>query len=137
MVHPIIQRIGSVFAGLIVGFVVIMLSEAITSSLYPFAQNVDYTNKEVMDNIMLQAPFMALFLVLVGYMLSGISAGYVSVYFDKKPHLSYYIVAALLSISVIINVIQIKHPLWFSIASVLVFSPAVLYGAFLKRSKVK
>jgi hypothetical protein len=137
MVHPIIQRIGSVFAGLIVGFVVIMFSEAIISTHYPFAQNVDYNNKEELDNIMLQAPFMALFLVLVGYMLSGISAGYVSVYFDKKPHLSYYIVAALLSISVIINVIQIKHPLWFSIASVLVFSPAVLYGAFLKRSKVK
>ena len=73
-------------------------------------------------------PASALLLVLSGWVLGALVGGYVAARIARKPRPA-LVVGIVIEIGVIANAVMIPHPLWMTIAGVLLPVPAAWLGA--------
>lgn len=79
-----------------------------------------------------QCPLAALISVLVAYLLGSGIGGFVAAKLARpRPRVHAHIVGGLFLTMGILNLVMIPHPLWFAVASVLVFAPAAHVGGTL------
>lgn len=119
----------AIFAGLITGFVLILLVEEWSHHLYPLPAGTDLENITAMREIIQSLPLGAFMMIIGAYALGSFGAGLVTSLLSKEAPLKRsLIVASILLIGGISNLIVIPHPWWFAICSSLVYLPMAYLG---------
>lgn len=132
------KRVLAVLAGLVVGVLVIFLSQAVGMLIYPPPANFDPNNKEQLKELMANAPAMSLVLVLIGYFLGAFVGGLIATHLVKASSwMPALIVGAVLTVLGLINLIAIPHPIWFTISGLIIYFIGVFvaFSTYIKFKK--
>jgi hypothetical protein len=130
-----LSSIGAVIAGFIVASIVMMIIETINGRvLFPdlakAAEGV--TDREQIRVLFAKAPIGALLVVIVGWILGGIAGGWTTGRLAARSTLTHGLVlGVLLTLAGVANNLMLPPPLWFWVASLVVFMPAAYFGASL------
>ncbi len=123
-----LRDIGAVIAGLAVSIIVIMAVQMVGHSLWPPPEGLDWNDMEVIRTYTSQLPFLALLFPIVSYFLGALAGPFVACRIGNlKPLVFVGIIGIVLLAFTIANLIQIPHPIWFSVLAV----AAVIIGAWL------
>lgn len=100
-------------------FSALVLMVAIQRSIhYLYPLRPDLADPAVQQRIMMEAPPMALALVVVSYLIGTLLGAYVATKLSATlPRRQGWLVGGLMLVAAIMNLTAIPHPLWFSIAS--------------------
>lgn len=123
-----LRNIAATLAGLVVSIGVIMAVQAVGHSIWPAPEGLDWNDPEVIRTYTSQLPFLALLFPIVSYFLGTLAGPLVASRIGTLQPLVYVgIIGIVLLAFTIANLIQIPHPVWFSVAAV----AAVLIGGWL------
>ena len=131
-----LKRILSVLAGVAVAMVIISLLEMAGGKIYPPASASDFSNAQVLDKLMSKMPIGEFIWLLAGYAIGsfagGITATLVSGRDINGPAV---ITGGIVMVGGILNLLDIPHPFWFSITSLLMYVPFAFLGYLVARKK--
>ena len=129
--HHIIRNVLSIFAGTFVAIVLIGLVQALAHSLYPPPPGTDFTDPQVLAELMMKAPVGALLLVLLYYAGGTFVGSAVAARLShhEGPLRQGLFVGVLMLIAGVMNLKAIPHLLWFCIACMGVFILTGWFGA--------
>ena len=114
------RKILAVIAGYIASMLVIFAVEAIGHYLYPLPEGMDRYDPNTFKVYAETAPFIALFLIIVGYASGAFTAGFVSTKIAADNKNTYAIICgAILLICTIVNMFLIPSPIWFMTLAIL------------------
>ena len=122
------RTIAGVVVGVVVAWLTIMLAEFASAPLHPMPAGLDMRNPESVAAFVATLPASALLLVLAGWVLGGLVGGYVAASISRKPRPA-LTVGIVIVLGVIVNAVMIPHPMWMTIAGVLLPVPAAWLGA--------
>lgn len=128
------KRLLSVVAGLAVAFLLIMVMEKISSSVYPISPNVKVETLDRTDfaEIIKNMPIGAFLFILAGYALGSFGGGLTAALIATENRVrSSLIVGAVVMLGGVMNVILIPHPMWFTICTFLAYLPFAWLGGFI------
>jgi hypothetical protein len=114
-------------AGIIVAFVIISLNEHITSSMHPAPEGMNMNDIEVVKSYISTMPITAFLTILLGYSVASFVGAFTATYISKIIRHS-FIVALILILANTANLLMIPHPVWFAIASSLIYLPFAWLG---------
>lgn len=128
-----VRKILAVVVGVVVGAAVVWAVQLVGHRLVPLPPGMDPTDMESVRAHMAEIPAAAFGFVLLGYVLGALVGGYTAARIGraKGPAL---VVGAILLVFGLMNVVLIPHPLWFTVATVVVFLPAAWLGGKLART---
>ena len=123
------RKILAVVAGVILAGIVTYAVQKIGQQVYPPPENLDMKNMEAMKEYVATLPMDALLFVLVSYILGSFAGGWLATKIARtsQMHLPLTVGGVQLFFG-LINLVMIPHPMWFAIASVIVFLPAAYFG---------
>lgn len=121
------KSILSIIGGIVIAFAIIMLMQSISMKMYPVPQGLDLNDPEVMKAYIASMPFAAFLWILAGYTIASFAGGMVATGISKILRQS-FIVAMVLMLANAANLIMIPHPVWFAIASSLIYFPFAWLG---------
>lgn len=128
-----------VLAGLLTGWVVVMILEAVSHAFYPPPADLDYTDKEAMAAFVQTLPTAAFLLLLLAWMAGAFAGGLISgLINNQKAGNNAILVGALLALGSIINMTIIPHPTWLMITASVGYVPFAYTGGIMatyKKSK--
>lgn len=130
---PVLKNTVAVIAGVIAASIVMMAVEGMNGKvLYPelakAAEGV--TDREALKSIFAAAPVGALLVVIVGWVLGGVAGGWVATRLSAAQNGNQWlIVGVLLTLLGIVNNLMLPPPVWFWLATILVFIPAAWAGS--------
>jgi hypothetical protein len=122
------RTIAGVVVGVVVAWLAIMLAEFASAPLHPMPAGLDMRDPESVAAFVATLPASALLLVLSGWVLGGLVGGYVAASISRKPRAA-LTVGIVIVLGVIANAVMIPHPMWMTIAGVLLPVPAAWLGA--------
>jgi hypothetical protein len=123
-----LRDIGAVVAGLAVSIAVIMAVQMAGHTLWPPPNGLDWNDTEVIRTYTSQLPFLALLFPIVSYFLGALAGPFVACRIGTaKPVVFVGIIGIVLLAFTIANLIQIPHPVWFSVLAIAV----VIVGGWL------
>ena len=132
----ITQYVLPVVVGAMVGMILITLGEMWIETLYPLPAGTDKYDVDSLARAMKTMPDKAFVLLLVNYaicsFLSGLIATLISKRVTLRPPL---VVGIVLTLAGLYNVINLPHPLWFSVLNLLVYLPFAYLGYLVIRKK--
>jgi hypothetical protein len=136
----LIRSVLAVIAGFVAASAVMMVVETVNGKiLYPElgkrAEGV--TDREEIRAILASAPVGALVVVVIGWVLGSIAGGFLAALISRKrPALHALVLGGLLTLAGIANNLMLPPPIWFWIATIVIFLPATSLGARLVRPPV-
>ncbi len=131
------KRVLAVLAGLVVGILVIFLSQAIEMLIFPPPVNFDPNDPIQLKELMEKAPPTSLALVLIGYFLGAFVGGLIATVVVKgQSWVPALIVGAVLTVLGLINLLAIPHPIWFTMSGLIIYFIGV-FVAFSTYTKFK
>ena len=117
-----LRRILAVPAGLIAGIICITLVEKIGHQLYPPPAAAGSGDMAAMKEYVAQAPFMALFFVVIGYALAAFASGFTaSKVANNGKHTSAMICGVIFLLITIYMMASLPTPVWFWALGILVW----------------
>ena len=116
----------AVFAGAVVGVVVIFIVEGIGHMIFPPPEGVDVKDPEQLKSVMDKVPVAAKAAVLVAWGLGVFAGGTLARFIVRDSPYVAWIVAVILFAGATWTMIMIPHPLWMVLGSIL----ATLMGVF-------
>jgi MFS family permease len=122
------RTIAGVVVGVVVAWVTIMLAEFASAPLHPMPAGFDMHDPASVAAFVATLPIAALLLVLAGWVLGALVGGHVAARLARKPRPA-LVVGIVIVVGVIANAAMIPHPLWMTIAGVLLPVPAAWLGA--------
>ena len=130
------RSIIGVIVGVLAGVLVISLIQMAGHMMYPTPEGVDMKDPAVVTEYMKDAPFGAIFMVLVAYVLGAFVAGLVSTLIGQVNHIKLGLICGvILLLAVIMTLYSIPHPMWFMAASIVLTVPVAIFGAKLATKK--
>ncbi|WP_205503235.1 hypothetical protein [Rufibacter psychrotolerans] len=131
------RSILSVLGGAAVGVFTISLVQYLSHQLYPVPANLDPEDLEAASAALANAPTPALLLVLLAYALGSFFGGMVAArYAVHRPVLHALLVGILLLAAGIANLVALPHPVWFTVAAVLLFLPMAYFGGTMSAKRM-
>ena len=119
-----------VVAGIVVAWLVIVLSQLLSAALYPPPPGTDLTDPAVLADFINAAPVTAMACVIAGYALAALLGGWVAARISRAhPRIAAMIVGALVLLGVVLNYTMIPHPTWMLVSGVLLPLPMAWLGA--------
>ena len=121
----------AVAAGLVALFVLVAAVELSSSLLFPLPAGLDPTNTaQVADYLRSgSVPVLALGMVVLAYAIGAFGGAFVATRLAHQRGLApALIIGQLCLVFVIVNLVQLPHPLWMAVLSVLVPMPAAWWG---------
>lgn len=117
-----LRRILAVLAGLIAGSICITGVENIGHYLYPPPAEVGTGDMNVLKVYASEAPFMALFFIILGYALAAVASGFTASKISKygKPAAA-VICGIIFLLMTIYMMVSLPTPIWFWILGILVW----------------
>ena len=123
------RSILAVLAGLLVAGFVVFVVETIGHTVYPPPAGFDPTTPAGMAAIMGQAPLGALLFVIAAYACGACAGGALAARLQPSAPLAHAIaVGAVLTGAGVLNLLSIPHPMWMTVATIVVFGPAAWLG---------
>jgi hypothetical protein len=90
------------------------------------------TDREVLRELIANAPIGALLVVILAWILGGIAGGFIAAWIAPSNQLLHAgILGGLLTLGGIANNLMIPSPIWFWVVSLMVLIPATLFGGYL------
>ena len=132
-----LRSIAAVLAGFVAASIVMMLIETINGRVFfpelgKAAEGV--TDRERLRALLATAPVGALLVVIVAWILGGVTGGWTATRLSvRRTAVHGLVVGALLTAAGVANNLMIPPPLWFWIASLVVLIPAAYFGARVAR----
>ena len=123
-----LRRIGAVIAGLIAAWLPIGFTETINRHLYPPPPGLDMHSRADIFRYVGTLPTTAFVLVLAGWLVGTFLGTWVAAKIARSA-IPAYILGAILLAAGIFNTIAIPQPVWFSIASFLIYIGGTVAGA--------
>lgn len=130
--RSVLRSVGAVLAGFVGASLVMMLVEFLNGHVFfpglaKAAEGIK--DREAMRALMGTVPKAALLVVIVGWILGAIAGGWVTAKLSQPAsRRGVFILCALLILAGISNNLMMPPPLWFWVASLMVFLPATLLG---------
>jgi len=125
-----------VIIGAVVGILVISAGEMYLHHLFPLPPGTDENDAHSLSIAIKQMPAKAFELMLVNYMLSSFLAGFFATLVAKRTQMiPAVVVGVVLTLSAIFDLIMLPHPLWFSVANLVVYVPFAYFGYLVIRKK--
>jgi hypothetical protein len=128
--NPVVRSILAVIVGMVVAFVLIAVVQMIGMRVYPPPPGLDPRNIESLKAAMASIPLGALLFVLLSYAAGSVAGGWLAAWIaPRAPMMHAMIVAALLFGAGLMNLMTIPHPVWFWVASSLIYWLGAWSGA--------
>jgi len=124
----ILRRIGAVIIGMIVAFLLVAGAEGIGHKIYPPPPGTNMQDMAQVKAFVATLPLSVLLIVLTGWLIATFVATWLAARIAGTP-ITGYIVGALLLCAGIANAFIIPQPVWFSIASIVIYIAATWAGA--------
>lgn len=123
-------RILPVVAGLLVGWTVIWILEAVNHQIYPPPADLEYNNKEAITAYMETLPTGAFVLLFVAWMIGAFAGGTVGALVNKKAWKNTsIIIGVIMALGSIVNMTMIPHPTWLMVVASIGYVPMAYLGA--------
>ena len=129
-----LRSILAVLAGLVVAWITVSLFEFASMHTFPPPPGVDVRDPQQLAALVSQMPVGALALVLAGWVVGALDGGLVAMLIAKR-RVPVIVVGVLVMLGAFLMVAMVPHPMWMSIAGVLLPLPAALFGAWLARGR--
>ncbi|GAA5011417.1 hypothetical protein FNZ56_00570 [Pseudoluteimonas lycopersici] len=129
-----LRSILAVLAGLVVAWITVSLFEFASMHAFPPPPGVDVRDPQQLAALIAQMPVGALALVLAGWVVGALDGGLVAASISKR-RVPAIVVGMLVMLGAFLMVAMVPHPMWMSIAGVLLPLPAALFGAWLVRGR--
>ena len=129
-----LRSILAVLAGLVVAWITVSLFEFASMHAFPPPPGVDVRDPQQLAALVAQMPVGALGLVLAGWVVGALDGGLVATLISKR-RVPAIVVGVLVMLGAFLMVAMVPHPMWMSIAGVLLPLPAALFGAWLVRGR--
>lgn len=114
--------------GLAISFGIIMAVQMLGHSIWPPPTNFDWNDMDAVQKYLSQLPFLALLFPIASYFLGAIGGPLIACRIGTaRPVVLVGIIGLILLALTIANLIQIPHPVWFSVLAV----AAVIVGGWL------
>jgi hypothetical protein len=124
----ILRRVGAVIVGMIVAFLLVAGAEGIAHKVYPPPPGTNMQDMAQVKAFVATLPLSVLLIVLTGWLIATFVATWLAARIARTP-IPGYIVGALLLCAGIANAFIIPQPVWFSIASIVIYIGATWVGA--------
>jgi hypothetical protein len=122
------RRVGGVIAGIVLAVLIVQLAELIVHRLYPPPPGYNMRDMNDVKKFVAALPLGAMVLVLWGWLIGTLAGTFVAARIGRSA-VPAYVVGALLLIAGIANAIVIPQPVWFSIASFIIYVGGTLAGS--------
>jgi hypothetical protein len=123
----VLRSIGAVIAGMIVAFLLVFASEGISHKIFPPPPGMNMSDMVQVKAFVSTLPLSALLIVLTGWLIATFVAAWVATKIARGPIAGFILGALLLAVG-IANAFIIPQPLWFSIASFVIYIGATVAG---------
>lgn len=125
-----LRTVLGIFVGLVCGVLIIAGWEGFVHKIFPRPGNLNFADKEAVNALMQQMPLSAYWLILVGYVFAAFGGGAVATAIHQlKKILPAMVVAGLLMLAAAANFVMLPHPMWFIVASMIVYPMFAFIGA--------
>jgi hypothetical protein len=124
----ILRRAGAVIVGMIVAFLLVAGAEGIAHKIFPPPRGTNMQDMAQVKAFVATLPLSVLLIVLTGWLIATFVATLLAARIAGTP-IPGYIVGALLLCAGIANTFIIPQPVWFSIASIVIYIGATRVGA--------
>ena len=125
-----VRNVAAALAGIVTAFVMIMLIEKLGHIIYPPPADLDVSNPDVMRPYIATLPFLALLFPMIAWVVATFSGTVVACKIGTaNPLLFAATVGGLVLAGTIANLIMIKHPLWFSLVSLVAVAASAWIAA--------
>lgn len=134
--NPKLRALFAVLAGILAGGLVIMLVEMLSPHTPPVGMNINDPAK--MSEWIATLPMSAFALLLLAYLLGSAVGGWVANQVAAKSHYRPALLVGFgLFVAGVMNLIAIPHPMWFAVASsIIYFVGAWIGGRVVNRVKI-
>ena len=114
--------------GLVVAFAITFAVEWVNARIHPLPPGTDYRDPVAMRAAMALLPRLALVMVLLGWFLSALAGSWVAARIAGQARVA-FVLGILLLAAALGNTMMFPHPVWFWIATVLLYPLATYFGA--------
>jgi hypothetical protein len=131
MFLSILRRMGSVIAGLILAFAVLVAAEAYSEFAYPFPTGYDPEDfQKVCAAHIAKIPTGVLAICTAIWALAPFSGSWLATLLGSARHVAHgYVVGAILLALAGMNMAMLPYPIWFPIVNLLTFPLGTYWGA--------
>jgi hypothetical protein len=135
---PTLKNLFAVIVALVAGGLVVYGFEYLIHQLYPTPDDIDLTAHDSLRSYMHEVNMGSLSLLLLAHSIGALTSGWVIglLGLDNKRFLA-LITGLILTLSGVVNLVVLPHPIWFSIADTCVYMPFTLMGLKLSEHKTK
>jgi hypothetical protein len=120
----------AVVLGVVVALVVIVALEGVGTLIYPPPADTDWNNPESFRKVVAEAPVGALLFVLLGYAVACLVGGFLAAWVGRRAQSVHaLIIGGILMAMGIIDLIRLRPPTWFVVASLLAYLPPAYLGS--------
>jgi hypothetical protein len=125
---PILKKVGSILAGLLVAVVVMSAIQFANYQLFPPPTRLDPENPEHLAQIMGQMPLLAFFMLELSYAIGSFLGGFtLGKLAPENPRLS-WVLGAVLTLAGVANLFAIPHPVWVAVMTTVTYLPLARLG---------
>jgi len=124
------RNVAAALAGIVTAFVMIMLIEKLGHIIYPPPTDLDFSDPEVMRPYIATLPFLALLFPMIAWVVATFAGTVLACKIGTANPLAFAaVVGGLVLAGTIANLIMIKHPLWFSLVSLIAVAASAWIAA--------
>lgn len=124
------RNVAAALAGIVTAFVLIMLIEKLGHIIYPPPTDLDFSDPEVMRPYIATLPFLALLFPMIAWVIATFAGTVLACKIGTaNPLLFAASVGGLVLAGTIANLLMIKHPLWFSLVSLVAVAASAWIAA--------
>ncbi len=124
----VLRHIGAAIAGLIAAFLVIFVSESISHRIFPPPPGMSMQDMAQVKAFVATLPLSVLLIVLAGHLIAAFAGTWIAAKISHSA-ITGFVVGALLLCGGIANAIMLPQPVWYSIASFVIYFSATWVGA--------
>lgn len=130
------RKIFAVIAGVITAILCFVSVETFNHQIHPFPTSLNFNNTKQVNEYMQTVPLSFWLLVLAGWAVGSVLAGFVIQKISKTDSMILSSIAGIvLTLSSITNLFAFQHPVWFMVLALILFVPAVFLGNALAKGK--
>ena len=125
-----------VVVGAMSGMILITFGEMAIHNMYPLPPGTDLYDADSLAKAMKQMPLVAYNYMMGNYIVCSFLAGVVATLVSRRTTARPPVVVGIvLTLAGMYNVINLPHPLWFSVLNLFVYLPMAYLGYLLVRKK--
>jgi hypothetical protein len=121
-----------ILCGSLVGVLLAFAIEHLAHNLYPLPNDTSKDELAVLEAWIQEISPIVFFIIIIAHAVGTFCAALIAVLIShKKPWLMGSVISSIFFVFGILNVLMIKHPLWFIVADLIIYFPAGLSAVYI------